>query len=134
MALQPYRSLATHEPLPMSAKTTADQNTLKPSDYRILLALGDEEMHGYGIMQSLAERTEGRESVLPGTLYASLARMVDQGLVEELDPPADDASGGPKRRYYRRTEQGRAAARTESERLRVLLAIAVEQDILSTTG
>lgn len=111
-----------------------DQPTLSPSDFRILLALGDGDMHGYGIMRTLSERTEGRESVLPGTLYASLARMVDQGLVEERDPPPDDASGGPRRRYYRRTERGRVAARAESERLRVLLSMAEEQDILPATG
>ena len=120
--------------VPMSPKTTDDQATLSPSDFRILLALGDEELHGYGIMQTLAERTGGRESVLPGTLYASLARMVDDGLVEERDPPGDHASGGPRRRYYRRTERGRAATRAESERLRVLLSMAEEQDILPATG
>lgn len=118
----------------MSPTSPADPPTLKPSDFRVLLALGDEEMHGYGIMQSLSERTSGRESVLPGTLYASLARMVDEGLVEERDPPADDTSGGPKRRYYRRTERGRSAARVESERLRALLAMAEEQNILPATG
>ncbi len=103
---------------------------LKQSIYRILLALGDGEMHGYGIMQSLSEKTKGGETILPGTLYASLARMVDQGLVEERDPPEGDSSGGPKRRYYRRTDFGREVARAESERLRVLLSIAAEQDIL----
>lgn len=104
---------------------------LKQSIYRILLAVGDEEMHGYGIMQALAEKTDGRETILPGTLYAALARMVDEGLVEEREPPEDDASGGPKRRYYKRTDFGRAVARAESERLRVLLSIAAEQEILS---
>lgn len=104
---------------------------LKQSTYQILLALGDQEMHGYGIMQTLSEKTGGRETILPGTLYAALARMTDEGLVEECEPPADDASGGPSRRYYRRTELGRALARAESERLRTLLSLAVEQDILA---
>ncbi len=118
----------------MSQTTPTRADALPPSDFRVLLALGDREMHGYGIMQSLADRTGGRESLLPGTLYASLARMVDQGLVEERDPPRNDTSGGPRRRYYRRTEQGRAAARVESERLRALLSMAVEQDILPAAG
>jgi DNA-binding PadR family transcriptional regulator len=104
---------------------------LKQSTYGILLALGDGELHGYGIMQSLEEKTGGRESILPGTLYASLARMASDGLVAELDTPEGDGSGGPKRRYYRRTELGRAVAREESERLRVLLRVASEQDILT---
>ena len=115
----------------MEGRPPHTQIPLKRSIYHILLAVGDAEMHGYGIMQSLSEKTGGRETILPGTLYASLARMVDEGLVEERDPPEGDSSGGPKRRYYRRTDLGRAVARAESERLRVLLNIAADQDILS---
>ena len=101
---------------------------LKHSTFRVLLALADEELHGYAIMQTVAEMSAGRETILPGTLYAALARMVDEGLVEERDGP-DDPSGGPKRRYYRRTSFGRAVARAESERLRALLDIARAQKI-----
>ena len=75
-----------------------DHIPLKHSTYRVLLALADEEIHGYAIMQALADLTHGREKILPGTLYASLARMVEDGLVEERDAPAEGASGGPKRR------------------------------------
>jgi DNA-binding PadR family transcriptional regulator len=104
---------------------------LKHSTYRVLLALADGEvLHGYAIMQSLSEMTDGRENILPGTLYAALARMADEGLVEERNGPAD-SSGGPTRRYYRRTSFGRAVARAESERLRALLSIARAQNILS---
>lgn len=103
---------------------------LKHSTFRVLLALADDELHGYAIMQAVAEMSEGRETILPGTLYAALARMVDEGLVEEREGP-DDPSGGPKRRYYRRTTFGRAVARAESERLRGLLDIARAQKILS---
>ena len=102
---------------------------LKHSTYQVLLALGDDELHGYAIMQAVTDMTGGRESILPGTLYAALARMVDEGLVEERDGPAD-ASGGPARRYYRRTRFGRSVARAESERLRALLDIARAQKIL----
>ena len=70
----------------------------------MLLALADGEMlHGYAIMQAVAEMTDGRETILPGTLYAALARMVDEGLVDVREGPDDDPSGGPRRRYYRRT-------------------------------
>jgi DNA-binding PadR family transcriptional regulator len=103
---------------------------LKPSTYQVLLALADgETRHGYAIMQAITEMTGGREAILPGTLYAALARMVDEGLVEERDGPGD-ASGGPARRYYRRTSFGRAVARAESERLRALLDVARAQNIL----
>ena len=109
----------------------ADRPPLKHSTYQILLALGDESMHGYGVMQALSEKTDGRESILPGTLYAALARMVEDGMVEEVEPPADDESGGPRRRYYRRTALGREVARAESERLRGLLDLAARQNMLS---
>jgi DNA-binding PadR family transcriptional regulator len=102
---------------------------LKQSTYQVLLALADgQSLHGYAIMQAVGEMTEGRETILPGTLYAALARMVDDGLVEEREGTADP-SGGPARRYYRRTSFGRAVARAESERLRALLAIARAQNI-----
>src|SRR5918993_4078721 len=92
---------------------------LKQSMYRVLLAMPDgEPLHGYAIMQAVAEMTQGRETILPGTLYAALARMVDDGLVEAEDAPEGDASGGPARRHYPRTAFGRAVARAESERLR----------------
>ena len=101
---------------------------LKQSIYRVLLALNDGEWrHGYAIMQAVSEMTQGRESILPGTLYAALARMVGEELVEGREAPEDDHSGGPARRYYRRTAFGRAVARAESERLRALLDIAVAQ-------
>lgn len=117
----------------MAPARPEDCTPLKHSTYQVLVALGEEEMHGYGIMQTLSEKTGGRESILPGTLYAALARMVDEGLLDEREAPEDDASGGPPRRYYRRTELGRVVARTESERLRVLLEVA-EQDALSEAG
>lgn len=111
-----------------------DRIPLKHSTYQILLALGDLEMHGYGIMQTLSEKTGGREKILPGTLYAALARMVEDGLLEEREPPEEEDSGGPRRRYYRRTELGRDVACAESERLKGLLALAVEQDMLPETA
>ena len=113
------------------ARDPATLLPLKQATYQILLALDDGELlHGYAIMQAISSMTGGRESILPGTLYAALARMVDEGLVEESAPRQDDASGGPARRYYRRTKFGRAVARAESERLRALLAVARAQNIL----
>jgi DNA-binding PadR family transcriptional regulator len=105
---------------------------LKHATYQILLALGDESMHGYAVMQAVAAMTDGRETILPGTLYAALARMVDDKLVEE-SALRNDASGGPPRRYYKRTAFGRAVARAESERMRALLDVAVGQKIIPET-
>src|SRR6476469_3674578 len=113
-------------------KDTATLLPLKHSTYRVLLALaGGEWLHGYAVMQAVSEMTQGRETILPGTLYAALARMVDEGLVEAREAPDDDKSGGPKRRYYRRTRFGLAVARAESDRLRALLDIAVAHKIIS---
>ena len=107
---------------------------LKHATYQILLALGDQEAkHGYAIMQAVSEMTDGRETILPGTLYAALARMVEDKLVEESASRDEDSSGGPPRRYYKRTAFGRAVARAESERLRALLDVAVGQKIIPGT-
>ena len=104
---------------------------LKRATFQVLLALADgESLHGYAIMQAIAAMTDGRETILPGTLYAALARMVDEGLVEERNSHSGDSSGGPHRRYYRRTSFGRAVARAESERLRALLDVARAQKIV----
>lgn len=101
-------------------------------EYHVLLALGDGALHGYAMMQALEEKTGGRESLLPGTLYATLARMVDRGLLEETDPPEPDADR--RRRYYRVTELGRAVGRAESVRLRRLLRVAREARLLPEEG
>lgn len=103
---------------------------LKHATYQVLLALADHELHGYAVMQTLTEMTAGQESILPGTLYAALARMVDEGLVAVRDGDDTDPSGGPRRRYYRRTARGREVARAESERMRALLTIAQAQNII----
>ena len=96
---------------------------LSPPVYHVLLALGEETRHGYGMIQRLAELT-GAEELLPGTLYATLARMVDSGLIEEARAPRGQESGGPARRHYRVTAQGRAAAQLETERMRRLVTVA----------
>jgi DNA-binding PadR family transcriptional regulator len=104
---------------------------LKHSIYRVLLALPDgEELHGYAIMQAVSDMTDGRETILPGTLYAALGRMVDDGLAVVRESSENEPTGGPRRRYYRRTDFGRAVARAESERLRALLKIAVATKVL----
>ncbi len=113
------------------SKDSASLLPLKQSIYRVLLAMPEgESLHGYAIMQSVSAMSQGRETILPGTLYAALARMVDEELVEALGAPEDDVSGGPARRYYRRTPFGREVARAESERLRALLDIAVAQKLV----
>jgi DNA-binding PadR family transcriptional regulator len=93
---------------------------LAPAVLHILIALGEGERHGYAVMQEVAERTEGKVRMSPGTLYGSIRKMLDEGLIEELfhrGAPADDE----RRRYYRVTRFGRAVAAAEAERLASLL-------------
>jgi DNA-binding PadR family transcriptional regulator len=97
---------------------------MSPPVFHVLLALGDETLHGYAIMQSFEQLTGGAEQLLPGTLYSTLARMLENGLIEETAGPQDDVSGGPSRRHYRVTARGRSAAREETERMRRLVDIA----------
>jgi DNA-binding PadR family transcriptional regulator len=89
---------------------------LTPVAFEILLSLAEEERHGYHIMQAVERRTDGRITLHAGTLYRALARLVDIGLIEELDERPDPASD-ERRRYYRLTEFGRETARAEAIRL-----------------
>jgi DNA-binding PadR family transcriptional regulator len=97
---------------------------LTPVALNILLALADEERHGYGIGVEVRERTGGKMRLGPGTLYGSLKRMVDGGLVEESEGPleeeTDDAGRGydaERRRYYRLTGFGERVLAAELTRL-----------------
>jgi DNA-binding PadR family transcriptional regulator len=103
----------------MTGSDVAGQLPLPPSFFHILIALGDGERHGYAIMQDIAQRTAGAVRMSPGTLYGSIRRMLDDGLIDELTrrPDADDE----RRRYYRVTRFGRAVAAAEADRLKALL-------------
>ena len=105
----------------------AEALPLAPRVYHVLLALGGSTLHGYAIMRSFQELTGGAEQLLPGTLYATLARMVETGLIEETQAPAGDDE---RRRCYRVTPFGRAVAVAESERLRALLEVAAVQRLV----
>ena len=90
---------------------------LTPPVFHILLALADEERHGYGIMQDVARQTNDALQLGPGTLYGCLKRMLTAGLVEESDERRDDELNDERRRYYRMTALGRSAVRAEATRL-----------------
>lgn len=97
---------------------------LSPAVYHVLLALGGDVLHGYAIMQRFESLLDGADQLLPGSLYATLARMAEAGLIEEARAPRGEESGGPPRRHYRVTSRGRLAAQQETERMRRLLAVA----------
>ncbi|HEY1755022.1 MAG TPA: helix-turn-helix transcriptional regulator [Bryobacteraceae bacterium] len=90
---------------------------LTPPVFHILLALADEERHGYGIMQDVARQTNDALQLGPGTLYGCLKRMLAAGLVEESEERPDPALDDERRRYYRMTALGKRVVRAEAERL-----------------
>ena len=96
---------------------------LPPATFHILLAVANQEAHGYAILQDVAARTDGALQMSAGTLYRSIARMVGQGLITETTArraPGDDE----RRRYYRITPFGTAVARAEMRRLSELVRMA----------
>ena len=95
---------------------------LQPAVFHILVALADRDRHGYSIMQDVAARTEGKVRLSAGTLYSSIRRMLEQGLIEELAESPDPSSTDERRRYYRLTRFGRHVAAAEVERLNALVA------------
>lgn len=103
---------------------------LPSAAFQILLSLADEDLHGYGIMRNVAEQTGGRMRLGPGTLYSSIQSLLEEKLIEELDPREDAKLGEERRRYYRLTSAGRKLARSEAERLADLLRVARAKKIL----
>jgi len=97
---------------------------LPPATFHILLALSDDDRHGYAIIQDVALRTGGALKLSAGTLYRSIQRMLEQGLlVETRDRPAPE-DDDERRRYYRITPLGTAVARAEAGRLNQLVKMA----------
>ena len=106
------------------------QEPLTPAVFHILLSLADGEKHGYAIMQEVAERTSGAMVMGPGTLYGTLKRMLEAGLVEESGERTDPKIDDQRRRYYRWTSRGRRAATAEAERLAALVQTARAKSLL----
>ena len=96
---------------------------LPPATFHILLAVANDERHGYAILQDVAQATHGELRLSAGTLYRSIARMVEQGLISEVTKrrAADEDT---RRRYYSITPFGTAVARAEAARLSQLLRLA----------
>jgi len=103
---------------------------LPSAAFQILLALADEDLHGYGIMRQIAEQTSGLMRLGPGTLYGSIQTLLEEKLIEEVDLREDAKLGQERRRYYRLTSAGRKLARSEAERLAGLLRVARAKKIL----
>ena len=108
----------------VSAKTVEAHLPLPLVTFHVLVALAGEEMHGYAIMQDVAARTGGAVQLGAGTLYRSIHRMLEQGLVVESSERPDPQLDDERRRYYRITPLGSAVARAEAARLAGLIELA----------
>jgi DNA-binding PadR family transcriptional regulator len=97
---------------------------LTPAMLDIVVALADDELHGYAIMREVRRRTDGRKRLAPGTLYRSLRQMRERGLVAESEERPEASLDDERRRYYRLTDLGRRVAVAEVERLEGLVQAA----------
>lgn len=97
---------------------------LQPATFHILMALAEDDRHGYAIIQDVAARTRGEVKLSAGTLYRSIQRMLEQGLIEETRERPAPEEDDERRRYYRITPFGATVARAEARRLQALVKLA----------
>jgi DNA-binding PadR family transcriptional regulator len=103
---------------------------LTPVSFEILLALKGGEQHGYGMMLDIERRTAGAISLHAGSLYRALNRLLETGLIEELDERIEPEQDDERRRYYRLTAKGLQVARAEARRLALQVEAARERKLL----
>jgi DNA-binding PadR family transcriptional regulator len=106
---------------------------LTPAVFHILLALSNGERHGYGIMKQVEADSQGNVSMGAGTLYGSLKRMLDSGLVKESDKRVDPEMDDERRIYYQITGVGAKALAAELERYKRIVTLAQEKKLFPKT-
>ena len=119
-----YSDLCYSRRMSSRSARAADPESFLPlhrDTFHILVSLADRDRHGYAVMQDVLERTDGALRLSPSSLYASIRRLLEQGLIEELAERPDPANDDERRRYYRLTRIGRAVAAAEARRLERLL-------------
>jgi DNA-binding PadR family transcriptional regulator len=109
--------------------TTNSTPPLTPAVFHILLALSSGERHGYGIMKQVEVDSQGKVSMGAGTLYGSLKRMLDAGLVRESDKRVDPEMDDERRIYYQITGVGTQVLAAELERYKRIVTIAQERKL-----
>jgi len=107
---------------------------LPQAAFHILVALAQGDRHGYAIMQDVAAGTDGNLKLNPGTLYTTIRRLLEQGLVIELDERPDPEEDDERRRYYRLTAIGRDIAKAEAARIQQTLAFARQAGLVQKRG
>lgn len=111
-------------------RTPEEELPLTPATFQILLALVDGERHGYAIMKEVAAHSAGTVRLGPGTLYGSLKRLLESGLVQEGGERADPEMGNERRRYYRITRFGLSVARAEARRMAAVVTAARQKRLI----
>jgi DNA-binding PadR family transcriptional regulator len=106
---------------------------LTPAVLHILLALSVKEGHGYGIMKQVQADSQGKVKMGPGTLYGSLGRMIETGLICESDKKRDPDMDDERRVYYKITGLGQDALAAELERYREVVAVAKKKQLASNS-
>ena len=114
----------------MNTTSSEPRGPLTPAVFHVLLALVDGERHGYAIMQEVAETTGGQIEMGPGTLYGTIKRLLEAGLIEESDRRPDPQLDDERRRYYRLTGIGERAVRAEALRFEALTEVARRKKLL----
>jgi DNA-binding PadR family transcriptional regulator len=103
---------------------------LHRDSFQILVSLADRDRHGYSILLGITDRAGNARSISPSTLYSSIRRLLESGLIEELDERPDPGQDDERRRYYRLTSLGRRVAGLEARRLERLLSDARSSGLL----
>ncbi len=98
--------------------------------FHMLLALSDGDKHGYGIMKAVEQETEGQMQIRTGSLYGSIRRMIEAGLIEEKDERPDPELDDERRRYYGLTDLGRRVLNAEAARIAQAMVVIQRKHIL----
>jgi DNA-binding PadR family transcriptional regulator len=107
---------------------------LTPAVFFVLFSLADGEKHGYAIMQDMAALSEGRFQMGPGTLYSTLQRLLDLGLIVEMQGSRDAEKRESRRRYYRVTGNGKALLENELSRMDSIVRLARAKKLVPRTA
>jgi DNA-binding PadR family transcriptional regulator len=111
----------------------ATSNPLTPAVFHILLALSAEDRHGYGIMKQVEMDSKGKVRMGPGTLYGSIKRMLEAGLVKESDKRIDQEMDDERRIYYKMTGLGKKALAEELGRYKHLVTLSEARKLFCET-
>lgn len=117
--------------MPKISPPPEDLLPLTAAVFHILLALADTERHGYAIMDHVAQTTDGQTKMGAGTLYGTIKRLLQSGLIEESDERPDPEMDDERRRYYRLTEFGRRVMTAEAQRYARLVKVARASGLLA---